>query len=102
MQFVTNIIGSGDSNQQAADAADLLTKSIDVMQGAIARLKLAAYAPDKVIDIPRNACTFFEFDRAEEMADLGYSKTVKALDSLGLYMRCLVLRSPWENRPCSK
>ena len=61
------------------DAADLLVRSIDVMQGAIARLKLAAYAPDKTIEIPRDACSFFEFHRAEEMADLGYEKACKAL-----------------------
>ena len=64
------------------DAADLLVKSIDIMQGAIARFKLAAYAPDKTIDIPRNACTFFEFHRAEEMADLGYEKACKVLENL--------------------
>ena len=54
------------------------------MQGAIARLKLAAYAPDKVVEIPRDACTFFEFHRAEEMATLGYEKTQQALDELDL------------------
>ena len=71
--------GSGESD---FDAADLLVKSIDIMQGAIARFKLAAYAPDKTIDIPRNACSFFEFHRAEEMADLGYEKARKALENL--------------------
>jgi NTE family protein len=64
------------------DAADLLVKSIDIMQGAIARFKLAAYAPDKTIDIPRNACSFFEFHRAEEMAELGYEKARKVLENL--------------------
>jgi NTE family protein len=64
------------------DAADLLVKSIDIMQGAIARFKLAAYAPDKTIDIPRKACSFFEFHRAEEMADLGYEKARKVLENL--------------------
>ena len=71
--------GSGESD---FDAADLLVKSIDIMQGAIARFKLAAYAPDKTIDIPRNACSFFEFHRAEEMADLGYEQARKALENL--------------------
>jgi NTE family protein len=64
------------------DAADLLVKSIDIMQGAIARFKLAAYAPDKTIDIPRNACSFFEFHRAEEMARLGYEEACKVLKNL--------------------
>lgn len=72
---------SGDLDSDS-DAADLLVKSIDVMQGAIARLKLAAYAPDKTIEIPRNACSFFEFHRAEEMANLGYERARKALAEL--------------------
>jgi NTE family protein len=71
--------GNADSD---LDAADLLVKSIDIMQGAIARFKLAAYAPDKTIDIPRNACSFFEFHRAEEMADLGYDRARKVLKNL--------------------
>jgi NTE family protein len=63
-------------------AAEVLTRSIDVMQGAIARLKLAAYAPDEVIEIPREAASFFEFHRAEEMAELGYDKTHEVLAQL--------------------
>jgi NTE family protein len=82
--FVAQLLESEDSEQAAPDAADLLVKSIDVMQGAIARLKLAAYAPDLVVKIPRDACTFFEFHRAEEMAELGYERTCKALDDMGL------------------
>ncbi len=73
---------ASDSAGSDFDAADLLVKSIDIMQGAIARFKLAAYAPDKTIDIPRNACSFFEFHRAEEMAELGYEKACKVLESL--------------------
>ena len=54
------------------------------MQGSIARLKLAAYSPDLVVEIPRDACSFFEFHRAAEMSDLGYRKTIDALDTYGL------------------
>ena len=82
--FLEGLRDTDDSAAQdsESDATDLLVKSIDVMQGAISRLKLAAYAPDKTIDIPRNACSFSEFHRAEEMADLGYEKTCKALAEL--------------------
>ena len=52
------------------------------MQGSIARLKLAAYAPDRTIEIPRDACSFFEFHRAEEMAELGYERAQSALADL--------------------
>lgn len=83
-RFINNVLESDDSEPSPPDAAELLVKSIDVMQGAIARLKLAAYAPDLTINIPRNAATFFEFHRAEEMAELGYERTRKALDDRGL------------------
>ncbi len=83
-QFIGSLLDDGDDEEAQPDAADLLVKSIDIMQGGIARLKLAAYTPDKVIDIPRDACTFFEFHRAEEMADLGYRQTQKALDQLDI------------------
>jgi NTE family protein len=79
-RFVGGLLESDDNVEKPPDAVDLLTQSIDVMQGAIARLKLAAYAPDIVIDIPRDACSFFEFHRAEEMADIGYKNTIAALD----------------------
>ena len=82
--FVADLVDTDDDDTPVPDAAELLTQSIDVMQGAIARLKLAAYAPDEVIEIPRDACSFFEFDRAREMAELGYERTARVLTELGL------------------
>jgi NTE family protein len=79
-RFIGGLLESDGNVERPPDAVDLLTQSIDVMQGAIARLKLAAYAPDIVIDVPRDACSFFEFHRAEEMAELGYKNTIAALD----------------------
>ena len=51
---------------------DIANQAFDAMQGTISRAKLAAYPPDKVVTIPRNACGTLEFDRAAEMIDLGY------------------------------
>ena len=83
-EFLSSLQWNSDSESDGEnmDVGDLMIKSIDVMQGAIARLKLAAYAPDKTVDIPRNACSFFEFERAEEMAELGYDRACKALEAL--------------------
>jgi NTE family protein len=81
-QFIGSLLEDDEQEESQPDAADLLVKSIDIMQGGIARLKLAAYTPDKVVEVPRDACTFFEFHRAEEMADLGYRQTQKALDEI--------------------
>jgi len=78
-QFLGDLIGNDDDAGAAPDATDLLIRSVDVMQGAIARLKLAAYTPDVVIEIPRDACSFFEFDRASELAELGYKQASKVL-----------------------
>ena len=52
-------------------AYDVAYQAFDAMQSTIARQKLAAYPPDLVIEIPRNACRTLEFDRAAEMIDLG-------------------------------
>ncbi len=52
-------------------AYDVAYQAFDAMQSTIARQKLAAYPPDLVIEIPRNACRTLEFDRAEEMIALG-------------------------------
>ncbi len=53
---------------------EIAIQSFEAMQSAIGRLKLAAYPPDIVIDIPRNACKTLEFDRAAEIIALGYNK----------------------------
>lgn len=50
---------------------DVANRSFDAMQSTIARQKLAAYPPDIIIEIPRNACGTLEFDRAGEMIELG-------------------------------
>ena len=58
---------------------DVVTASLDLMQNSIARMKLASYTPDLVIDVPRDACLFYEFYRAEEMIALGRECAEEAL-----------------------
>jgi NTE family protein len=60
-------------------AYDIAIQAFEAMQGTIARQKLAAYPPDIIIEIPRNACRTLEFDRASEMIELGYRKAKKCL-----------------------
>lgn len=55
-------------------AYEIANQAFDAMQSTIARQKLAAYPPDRSIEIARNACGILEFDRAEEMIALGYRK----------------------------
>jgi NTE family protein len=73
LQFLDNIGESLlDPGEQALGMFDLVSRSFETMQNAIAAGKLAAYSPDVVIDVPRNACGSHEFHRAREMIDLGY------------------------------
>ena len=58
-------------------------QTFDAMQGAIARQKLAAYPPDHTIMIARDACGTLEFDRADEMIELGYKTIAKSFASKG-------------------
>jgi NTE family protein len=70
----TPVIGNRDWGMY-----DITLQAFESMQSTIARQKLAAYPPDKLIEIPRNACRMLEFDRANEMIELGYSKAKECL-----------------------
>lgn len=58
---------------------DIAQQTFDTMQGTIARSKLAAYPPDVVISIPADVASIMEFDRAEELIELGYQAADKQL-----------------------
>jgi NTE family protein len=58
---------------------EVIQHSFDAMQSTISRLKLAAYSPDVIIEIPKNACGPFEFYRAGEMIALGRHLAQQAL-----------------------
>ena len=52
--------------------------SMQVMQHTIAHLRVSPCAPDVMVEIPRNACGFFEFWRAEELIALGRDRAAQA------------------------
>lgn len=49
----------------------LVLNSMEVMQGALTRYKIAGYSPDLVIRVPKEAGGFHEFHRANELIDIG-------------------------------
>jgi NTE family protein len=67
---------------KAPSIIDTVTASIDIMQNAIARMKLASYCPDIVVEVPRDASLFYEFYRAEELITLGRKCAETALKGL--------------------
>jgi NTE family protein len=57
---------------------DIAFAAMQSMHDTIAELKLSAYSPDVIIKVPRNACGFFEFWRAEELIALGRERAANA------------------------
>lgn len=78
--FIRNLSGENKvRTSQDWGAYDIVNQAFDAMQSTIARQKLAAYPADRVIEIARNACGTLEFDRADEMIQLGYDSAQQQL-----------------------
>ena len=75
---------NGEGEDGNLDVFELVSRSLETMQNAIAAVKLAAYTPDIIINIPRNCCQAHEFHRAQELIELGEQI---AEQELGAYER---------------
>lgn len=60
---------------------EVALQSMQVVQDTVTRLRLAECAPDLCIEIPRNACGFHEFWRADALIALGRERLLAALDA---------------------
>jgi NTE family protein len=89
--FGSNADGDGDSEEELVDAAkeatvpklgsfEVMNRTIDIAQAALARHTLAAYPPDLLIEVPRTACRSLEFHRAAEVIEIGRELASQALD----------------------
>ncbi|WP_019584008.1 MULTISPECIES: patatin-like phospholipase family protein [unclassified Thioalkalivibrio] len=70
---------SREQEARALGLIDIVSHSIEAMQGTIARFRIAAYNPEHLIEVPVNACGVFDFHRAAEMIDLGYALAERKL-----------------------
>jgi NTE family protein len=70
-EFIDGLTTRDADGSEDWEMLKVATATFDAMQGAIARQKLAAYPPDITIVIPRNCCGVLEFNRADEMIELG-------------------------------
>lgn len=59
---------------------DVMGKMIDTMQNTLAQYKMAGYTPDVIIEIPKDACGFYEFNKVYEMIELGRLIAKEALE----------------------
>jgi NTE family protein len=67
-------------DSESLDMFELVSRSIEIMQNAIAAVKLAAYSPDVIINVPRDVCQAHEFHRARELIEIGEALTEQAMD----------------------
>jgi len=81
--FIENLHLGRTTGVPARGLLDIALASMQTMQHTIARLKLAAYSPDVIVEVPRNACGFYEFWRAEELIKLGRERAAEAFAKAG-------------------
>jgi NTE family protein len=60
---------------------EVMNRTIDIAQAALARHTLAAYPPDVLIEVPRTTCRSLDFHRAMEVIAVGRALTMRALDA---------------------
>ncbi|WP_245848667.1 patatin-like phospholipase family protein [Mycobacterium palustre] len=61
---------------------EVMNRTIDIAQAALARHTLAAYPPDVLIEVPRSTCRGLDFHRAVEVIGVGRALADQALDRL--------------------
>lgn len=81
-QKVRGLFASEPSESVEWGPYEIADLAFDSMQNTIARQKLAAYPPDDKLEIASDACGMLEFDRAEDMIQLGYAQAQKQLAHL--------------------
>jgi len=73
-------IGTGTSKEkQPIDIFYILNKSLDATQNIIVEYTIKEHQPDLMVEIPRDACESYEFDKAYEMIEIGKRATKKSL-----------------------
>jgi NTE family protein len=78
LKFVDSVRSTRGRKQSSRGPLDVAFIAMQTMQDTIADLKLSAYSPDVIIEIPRNACGYFEFWRGEELIALGRERAKRA------------------------
>lgn len=81
--FVEKLLPVGDSGSKKDNSIlDIAIEAMDAMQVSIARYEISISSPDVTVQIPRNVAHFFEFERANELIEIGYEKMRVELKSL--------------------
>ena len=79
LKFVDSLRPQRKPDADGRGLIDVAFASMQTMQDTITRLKLAGCPPDVLVQVPRDACGFFEFWRAEELIELGRARAAQAM-----------------------
>ncbi|AWH93320.1 patatin-like phospholipase family protein [Dietzia lutea] len=63
---------------------DVVTHSIEAMESIVTAYRLAGNRPDVLVEVPSDACSTFDFHRADELIALGRRLTAEELDRAGV------------------
>jgi NTE family protein len=77
----SEVVPDSESEVPKLGGFEVMNRTIDIAQAALARHTLAAYPPDLLIEVPRSACRGLEFHRAAEVIDIGRALAARALDT---------------------
>lgn len=72
----------GEEAPKLGGRFEVMNRTIDIAQSALARHILAAYPPNLLVEVPRSACRSLEFHRAEELIAIGRTLAGQTLDTL--------------------
>ncbi len=78
-EFLNRLMPNKGGQSRGPGTFETLTQAMDLMQANLARLRLAAYEPDLLIELPRNIASVYEFYRARELIERGRVQARKAL-----------------------
>lgn len=80
--FFNGLIEREPKDQTSPGLVAMLLKSLETMESVITRQHMAVFQPDLVIEIQKDACMIHEFHRARELIEVGYQRTIEALDRM--------------------
>ncbi|WP_314036048.1 patatin-like phospholipase family protein [Dietzia sp. CH92] len=63
---------------------DVVTHSIEAMESIVTAYRMAGNRPDVLVEVPSDACSTFDFHRADELIALGRRLTAEELDRAGV------------------
>lgn len=65
---------------RSVGAINVFYQSMEVMQEALARYKMAGNPPDILVSVPRNTCRFYDFHKFDEIEAVGQQLAAEAID----------------------